>query len=152
MDSCAEIPEDRTPPLPRSAANITNVTGLSRALFRRPASGSPVTSPKGFNYWYSVARRENDVRVTWSSRCAPKSQDRTSQDWRPISGNLKSSCVRSYNDECNIFLYILPTAAFSFSSAELTTWFPRLLLLFLTYLLLLFSFSVLQFLVVVYVR
>ena len=40
----------------------------------------------------------------------------------------------------------------SFSSSELTTWFPRLLLLLLTYLLLLFSFSVLPFLVVVSVR
>ena len=40
----------------------------------------------------------------------------------------------------------------SFSPSELTTRFPRLLLLLLTYLLLLFSFSVLQFLVVVSVR
>jgi len=40
----------------------------------------------------------------------------------------------------------------SFSSSELTTRFPRLLLLLLTYLLVLFSFSVLQFLVVVSVR
>jgi len=40
----------------------------------------------------------------------------------------------------------------TFSSSERTTWFPRLLLLLLTYLLLLFSVSVLQFLVVVSVR
>ena len=45
----------------------------------------------------------------------------------------------------------LPLQPFFFSS-ELTTWFPRLLLLLLTYLLLHFSFSVLQFLVVVSVR
>ena len=40
----------------------------------------------------------------------------------------------------------------SFSSSELTTRFPRLLLLLLTYLLSLFSFFILQFLVVVSVR
>ena len=45
-----------------------------------------------------------------------------------------------------LFLQILPTAAFLYLLSELTTWFPRLLLLLLTYLLLLFSFSVLQFL------
>jgi len=38
------------------------------------------------------------------------------------------------------------------SSSQLTTRFPRLLLLLVTYLFLLFSFSVLQFLVVVSVR
>jgi len=43
-------------------------------------------------------------------------------------------------------------SSLSFSSSELTTWFPRLLLLLLKYLLLRFSFSVSQFLVVVSVR
>ena len=50
------------------------------------------------------------------------------------------------------FLQILPTAAFLFLLQNLLHDSPRLSLLLLTYLVLLFSFSVLQFLVVVAVR
>ena len=62
-----------------------------------------------------------------------------------------SSPTLSFIPDLKPFSAIVPTAAF-FSFSELTTLFPRLLLLLLTYLLFLFSFSVLQFLVIVSVR
>jgi len=107
----------------------------------------------------SGERRNSEVLSTWLTDNGPAYHAMSVHLCRAVLISRRST-YRGFSSPTLSFIPDLKPSfsanlshcSLSFSSSELTTWFPRLLLLLLIYLRLLFSFSVLQFLVVVSVR